>query len=75
MSEGVLSFIKAGFLAFIEMLIRWNVKSQNIDVVVAAAENYLGIPDLTLEELQGVLSGGVLSSQAFGMVQEQIVSK
>jgi hypothetical protein len=28
--------------------------SQNIEVVVAAAERYLGVRDLTSEELQGV---------------------
>jgi hypothetical protein len=50
-------------------------ESQRIDVVVAAAEKYLGIPDLTSEKLQGVLTGGVLFSQAFGMVQWQIGSK
>ena len=36
----------------------WNVKSQKIEVVAAAAERYLGALDLTSEELQGVLSGG-----------------
>ena len=35
--------------------------SQIIEIVVAAAKRYLGVPDLTSEELQGVLSGGVLS--------------
>jgi hypothetical protein len=33
-------------------------KLQKIEVVVAAAERYLGVRDLTSEELQGVLSGG-----------------
>lgn len=50
-------------------------KSQRIDVVVAAPEKYLGIRELTSEEFQGVLSGGVPSSQVVGMVQEQIGSK
>jgi hypothetical protein len=35
-------------------------KSQKIDVV-AVAEKYLGVRDLTSEELKGVSSGGVLS--------------
>jgi hypothetical protein len=39
-------------------------KLQKIEVVVAAAEKYLGV---TLEELQGVLSGGVLSFQPVGL--------
>ena len=34
-------------------------KSQKIEVLVAAAEKYLGVQDFTSEELQGVLSGGV----------------
>ena len=50
-------------------------KSQKIDVVVAPGEKYSGIQDLTSEELQGVFSGGVPSSQAVGMVKEQIGSK
>jgi predicted methyltransferase MtxX (methanogen marker protein 4) len=50
-------------------------KSKNVDVVVAAAEKYLIIRDLTSEEFQGVLSGCVPSSQVVGMVQEQIGSK
>jgi hypothetical protein len=50
-------------------------KPQNIDVVVAAAENYLGIQDLTSEGLQCVLGVGVPFSQAVGMVQEQMGSK
>jgi hypothetical protein len=43
-------------------------KSQKIDIVVAAAEKYLGIRDLTSEELHGVLRGVVPSSQAVGLV-------
>jgi hypothetical protein len=39
-------------------------QSQKIEVVVAAAEKYLGVRDLTSEELQGLLSGCVLSFQA-----------
>ena len=50
-------------------------KLQKIDVVVAAAEKYLGIQVLTSEGLQGVLGVGVLFSQAVGMVQEQMGSK
>jgi hypothetical protein len=50
-------------------------ESQKINVMVAAAKMYLGIQDLTSEELQGVLRGGVLSSRAVVMVQEQRVSK
>ena len=49
-------------------------KSQKIYVVVAAAEKYLGIWDLT-DELQGVLWCYVPSSQAIGMVKEQMGSK
>jgi hypothetical protein len=50
-------------------------KSQKIDAVVAVAETYLAIWDLASEELHGVLKGGVPSSQAVGVVQEQIGSK
>jgi hypothetical protein len=54
-----------GFSAFIVMVINCTAgmewKSQKMEVVVAAAERYLG--DLTSEELQGVLSGGVPSFQ------------
>ena len=42
-------------------------KSQKIEVVVAAAERYLGVRDLTSDELQGVLSGGVPSFQVDGL--------
>jgi hypothetical protein len=38
--------------------------SQEIDVMVAAAGKYLGTQDLTSNELQDVLKGGVLTSQA-----------
>ena len=65
---------KVGFLACIAMSINCTAqiehKSQIIDVVVAAAEMFLGIQDFTSEELQGVLRGGVPSSQAIGIVQE-----
>jgi hypothetical protein len=50
-------------------------KTQKIDVVVAAAEKYLGLRDLTSKELQGLLGGSVPSSQAVGIVQEHILSK
>ena len=43
-------------------------KSQNIEFVVAAAERYVGVQDLTSEELQGVLSGGVPSLQVLGLI-------
>ena len=42
-------------------------KLQKIEVVVTAAEKYLGVRDLTSEELQGVLSGDVPSFQVVGM--------
>ena len=74
-----LCFSKVGSLAFIAMVINciaeMECESQKIDVMVAAEKMYLGIQDLTSEELQGVLRGGVPSSRAVGMVQEQIVSK
>ena len=64
-------FSKIGFLAFIAMVINCTAgierKSQKIEVVVAAAERYMGVQDLTSEELQGVLSGGVTSFQAVGL--------
>jgi hypothetical protein len=46
-----LCFSKVGFLAFIAMVINCTAemecKSQEIDFVVAAAEKYLGLGDLT----------------------------
>jgi hypothetical protein len=42
-------------------------KLQKIEVVEAAAERYLSVRDLTSEELQGVLSGDVLSFQVVGL--------
>ena len=63
---------KIGFLAFIAMVINCTAgmdqKSQKIEVVVAAAEKYLGVRDLTAEELQDVLSGDVPSFQGVGMM-------
>jgi hypothetical protein len=71
----VICFIKFGFLAFIAMVINCTAemerKSQKIDVVVAAAEKFLGVGDLTSEELQGVLSGSVPSSQVVGLGLDQ----
>jgi hypothetical protein len=50
-------------LAFLAIVINCTAemerKSQKIDVVMAAAEKYLSIRDLTSEEIQGLLSGGV----------------
>ena len=43
-------------------------KSLKIDVVVAAAEKYLGVRGFTAEELQGVLNDSVPLSQAAGLV-------
>ena len=43
-------------------------KSQRIEVVVADAERYLGLQDLTSEVLQGVLGCDVPSFQIVGMV-------
>ena len=65
-------FSKIGFLAYTIVTVStvlqgWNVKSQKIEVVLAAAEKYLGIRDLTSEELQGVLNGGVLSFPYVGL--------
>ena len=56
-------FSKVGFLAFIAMVINCTIemehKWQKIDIVVAAAEKYLGVQDLTTsEELQSGLSSG-----------------
>ena len=77
MSE--LCFSKVGFLAFIAMVINCTAemesKLQKIYVVVEVTGRYLGIRDLTPEELQRGLSGGVPSSQAVGVVNEQIGSK
>jgi hypothetical protein len=67
----VIRFSQIGFLAFIAMVINFTAgterKSQKMEVVVAAAERYLGVRDLTSEELQGVLSGGVPSFQVVGL--------
>ena len=53
-------FHKVGLLAFIAMVINCTAemerKSQKIDVMVAAAEKYLGVRGFTAEELQGVLN-------------------
>jgi hypothetical protein len=53
-------------LDFIEF-IYFTAFTQIIEVVVVAAERCLGVRDLTSEELQGVLSGGVPSFQAVGL--------
>ena len=64
-------FSKISFLAFIAMVINCTAgmerKSQKIEVDMAAVEGYLGVRDLTSEELQGVLSGGVTSFQVVGL--------
>lgn len=39
-------------------------KSRKIDIIVSAAELFLGLKDLTSEELHGVLSRAVPPSQA-----------
>jgi hypothetical protein len=39
---------------------------------VAAVEKYMSVLDLTSEELQAVRSGGVPSSQAIGIVQDNM---
>ena len=54
---------KIGFLAFIAMVIincteGMECRSQKTEVMVAAAERYLCVWDLTSKELQGVWSGG-----------------
>ena len=58
-------------LVFISMVINCTTelkrKSQKIDVV-AAAEMYLTVRNVTSEEFQGVLRGGVPSSQAVCIV-------
>ena len=60
-----------GFLAFIAMVINCTAgmerKLQKIEVVVAAAERYLDVRDLTSEELEGVLIGDVPSFQVVGL--------
>jgi hypothetical protein len=62
------SFSKVGFLEFIAMVINCTAlmewKSQKIDVVVAAAQNYFGVRDFSADDLQEVLREGVPSSQA-----------
>jgi hypothetical protein len=67
----VLIVSKIGFLAFIAMVINCTAgmdqKSQKIEVVVAAAEMYLGVRDLTAQELQDVLSGDAPSFQCDDM--------
>ena len=69
---GITSFGKVVFLAYMAMVVNCTAemecKSQRIDVVVAAAEKYLGVQDFTAEELQGVFNNSVLSSQATGLV-------
>ena len=64
-------FSEIGFFVFIAMVINCTAgmecNSQKITFVVAAAERYLGVQDLTSEELEGVLSGGVPSFQAVGL--------
>ena len=64
-------FSKIGSLSFIAMVINCTAgmerKLQEIEVVVAAAERYLGVRDFTSEEFQGVLSGGVPSFQVVGL--------
>ena len=49
----MICFSKIGFLAFIAMVINCTAgmerRSQKIEVVVAAAERYLGVRDLTSE--------------------------
>ena len=47
-------------------------KSQKTDGMVAAAEKWLGIRDMTSEELQSLLRDSVPYSHAIGIVQEQI---
>jgi hypothetical protein len=42
-------------------------KSHKVGVVVTAAERYLGVRDLTAEDLQDVLSGDVPSFQGDGL--------
>ena len=63
-------FSKIGFLAFIAMVINCTAlmerKSQKIEGVVAAAERYWGVRDLTSEELQGVLK--ILMSHPFRLL-------
>jgi hypothetical protein len=41
-------------------------------VVVAAAEKYFVVQDFTAEELRGILNNSVPSSQAAGLVKDQI---
>lgn len=72
---GITCFCKVAFLAFIAIAVNFTVgmdhRSQRIDVVVAAAEMYLGLRDFTEEEFQGVLNDSVLSFQAAGPVLDQ----
>ena len=46
---------------------RMERKSRKIEFVVAGPERYLGVQDLTSEEVQGVLSGGVPFFQVLGL--------
>ena len=50
---------------------KMDLKFQKREVVVAAAEKYLGLQGFTAEQLLGVLSGSGLSSQAVGRVIQQ----
>ena len=64
-------FSKVVVLAFMAMVVNCTAgmesKSQRIDVVVAAADKYLGVLNFPAEELQDVLNDSVPSSQAAGL--------
>jgi hypothetical protein len=54
---GIMCFSKVGALSMVVNCTTGREhKSQRIDVVVAAAEKYLGVGDFTAEEFQGVLN-------------------
>lgn len=68
-SDRNVCFTKVGFLAFIaNCTAEIACKSEKIDVLVAAAEKYLGVWGFTAEGFLGVLNERGLSSQAVGLV-------
>ena len=71
-----MSFSKVGLLVFIATVVNYAAemdrKSQNIEVVVAEAEKYLGLQGFTAEQLQGVLGSSGISSQTIGLEYDEV---
>ena len=67
------------FLVFITMVIicttRMEMKSQEIELVVAAVETFWGVRYFSAEELHGVLRDGVPASHADGLVYDLLGPK